>query len=78
MYFSGFLNKQLLFYELFCIGPSTLRKCALMAMRGLNTLLQKASTADDSEFRGGVLTITLKTFQDNNSGCGLNEACQEF
>ena len=33
-YFSGFLNERLIFYELFCEGPSALRKYALTAVRG--------------------------------------------
>ena len=32
---SGFLNEQLIFYEMFCEGPA-LRKYALTAVRGLN------------------------------------------
>ena len=30
LHFSGFLNKWLIFYELFCEGPSALRKYALI------------------------------------------------
>ena len=36
MYFSGFLNERLIFYELFCEGSSALHKYALKAMRGLS------------------------------------------
>ena len=32
VYFSGFLNERLIFYELFCEGPSALRKYALTAV----------------------------------------------
>ena len=35
VYFSGCLKEQLIFYELFCEGPSALRKYALTAVRGL-------------------------------------------
>ena len=35
MYFSGFLNERLIFYELFCEEPSALLKYALMVVRGL-------------------------------------------
>ena len=35
VYLSGFLNERLIFYELFCEGPSALRKYALTAVRGL-------------------------------------------
>ena len=35
VYFSGFLNEWLIFNELFCEGPSALRKYALTAVRGL-------------------------------------------
>ena len=36
VYFGGFLKEQFIFYELFCEGPSALRKFALTAMSGLN------------------------------------------
>ena len=39
MYFSGFLNEWLIFYELFCEGPSALRKYALTAVRGLRRVV---------------------------------------
>ena len=35
VYFSGFLNECLIFYELFCEEPSALRKYALTVVRGL-------------------------------------------
>ena len=35
VYFWGFMNERVIFYELFCEGPSALRKYALTAVRGL-------------------------------------------
>ena len=34
MYFLGFLKERLIFYELFCEGPSALLKYAFTAVRG--------------------------------------------
>ena len=35
VYFSGFFKELLIFYELFCEGPSALREYALTVVRGL-------------------------------------------
>ena len=37
VYFWGFLKEWLIFYELFCEGPSALLKYALTAVRGLKS-----------------------------------------
>ena len=39
LYFSKNFNERLIFYELFCKGPSALRKYALMAVRESNFVL---------------------------------------
>ena len=39
MYFSGFLNERLIFYDFFCEGPSALHKYVLTAVRGLITVI---------------------------------------
>ena len=43
VYCSGFLNKLLIFYQLFCSGPSALRKYALTAVRGLRLVTGSAT-----------------------------------
>ena len=35
----GILKERLIFYELFCKGPSALRKYALTAVRGLKAIV---------------------------------------
>ena len=55
MYLSGFLNERLIFYELFCQGPSALHKYALMAVRGLIATLKSLQIQYEQKFGGEIL-----------------------
>ena len=49
VHFWGFLKEQLIFYELFCEGPSALRKYALTAERGLTVRYVRMRMRNDED-----------------------------
>ena len=55
VYFSEFFYERLIFYELFCEGPSALRKYALTAVRGLSGTKKNPICTCDCSYEGWLI-----------------------
>ena len=81
MYFSGFLYERLIFYELFCEGPSDLCIYALTTVRGLRTPIHNNFSVEPqclALIRGGDIQIEALRGSAYHNCCIQSEVCNTY